>query len=124
MPTLLKEFNNDKKNNLRWLVFDGKLEDDWSMPLVNALEEQRKLILKNRSNIRFDSNNSLFFETNSIENSNPYIISKIGIINVARHDLDVTVQFAHWISNKLPRTLNKLSFYIQSKFNFYWAVID
>lgn len=62
---------NDKKSNLRWLVFDGKIEDAWSMPLVNALDEERKLILKNRNSMSIHPNNTIFFESDDIKDANP-----------------------------------------------------
>lgn len=88
------------------------------MPLVNALDEQRKLILKNRNTISINHSNSFFFETKTLADANPYLLSKVGIINMHKSELDVNVMFDHFISTKLPKTVRKISNQVKNRFEF------
>lgn len=83
--TVLRRFAGDPSTDRKWLVFDGALNSAWVENLYAALDENKTLHLT--SGERLSITGSIIFETVSLTEVSPSLISRCGIVHVDVHSI-------------------------------------
>lgn len=86
-----KIFNSFSKNDpydKRWIIFDGSLNTIWIENLYSILDTNKILYLTSDEKINMQNSISIIFETISMEDISPAILSTCGIIYIESNSID------------------------------------
>ncbi|EFN82623.1 Dynein heavy chain 7, axonemal [Harpegnathos saltator] len=84
---VLRRFAEDPSTDRKWLVFDGALNDVWTEKLYTALDENKTLHLASGEHLAMTKSTSVVFETVSLTEVSPGLISRCGIIHMDAHSI-------------------------------------
>ncbi|XP_074111940.1 dynein axonemal heavy chain 7 [Cotesia typhae] len=80
--SLLRDYAKDEELMRKWLIFDGPVNSAWMEHLNTLLDENKKLLLPSGETIQLTRATSVIFETDTLEEASPGILSRCGIIYV------------------------------------------
>ncbi|XP_025074096.1 dynein heavy chain 7, axonemal-like [Pogonomyrmex barbatus] len=85
--TILRRFAEDISTDRKWLVFDGDLNGTWVENLYTILDENKMLHLTSGERLPTTNSMSVIFETTSMTDISPGVISRCGIIYIDAHSI-------------------------------------
>ncbi|KAG5312033.1 DYH7 protein, partial [Pseudoatta argentina] len=85
--TIFRRFIEDTSTDRKWLVFDGDLSGMWIENLHTILDENKMLYLTSGERFSTTNSTSIIFETMSMMEISPSIISRCGIIYIDVHSI-------------------------------------
>ncbi|KAH0539600.1 hypothetical protein KQX54_006018 [Cotesia glomerata] len=80
--SLLRDYTKDEELVRKWLIFDGPVNSAWMENLNTLLDDNKKLLLPSGETIQLTRATSVIFETDTLEQASPGILSRCGIIYV------------------------------------------
>jgi len=67
---------------LNWVIIDGDVDKNWTVPLAGMLAESEHLLMTNRTVVHLNHATSIIVETESIACADPVFVTRSGIINI------------------------------------------
>lgn len=84
---VFRRFAEDSLTDRKWLVLDGTLNGAWIENFYTALDENRMLCLASGERLPMTESMRVIFETVSLVEASPSLISRCGIIHIDAHSI-------------------------------------
>ncbi|EFN74153.1 Dynein heavy chain 7, axonemal [Camponotus floridanus] len=85
--SIFRHFAEDTSMDRKWLVFDGALSGAWLENLNTVLDENEMLYLASGERLPVTGSMSVIFETTSMTEISPSLVSRCGIIYIDSHSV-------------------------------------
>lgn len=85
-----------KKEDLRWILFDGDVDAVWVENMNSVMDDNKILTLQNGDRIRLIDNCKLLFEVYNLEFASPATISRCGMVYVDQKTITPLDHFKKW----------------------------
>ena len=83
-----RKFSLDTTTTKKWIQLDGPVDHEWVENLNSILDENKKMNLPNGESINLSDGMCLILETDSLKNVTPATISRCGLINICRDEVN------------------------------------
>jgi hypothetical protein len=82
VPKIFKKFISEQtnKNCSNWVVADGPIDSSWTDDFNPVLDDNMKLTLFSGELIKMNENIKMIFETDSLDNCSPDLVSRSGVL--------------------------------------------
>ena len=119
-----RDSSDNNENILKAVIFDGEIDDTWIEFINNIYSDYNFLNMSDGNNFNLNNNFKLFFECQSLKNTNPTFLTKNFILNCDYSSFSWDNILYSWIENNKKITCNsELRNYIRGLFENYFPRI-
>lgn len=79
---------------------DGNIDPEWVESLNSVLDDNRLLSLPSGWRVQFGPNVNFIFETHDLSKASPATISRMGIVYLSEHDIDLPDYVNNYVKNQ------------------------
>nr|CCA14061.1 PREDICTED: similar to hCG1811879 putative [Albugo laibachii Nc14] len=113
LSKLFRELNQPlpagKKNEKRWLVFDGDVDAVWVENMNSAMDDNKILTLPNGERIRLQEHCCMVCESFDLQYASPATISRCGMVWVDPKNLGYKPYFERWLRQRFNPKIQEAS---------------